>query len=65
MSLQQRVLWIFFFQPIVYGAWLPRIPEIQDKPGLDAVGLSIALLGAPADILSTILFALRLSQRRA
>jgi len=61
MSLQQRVLWIFFFQPIAFAAWLPRIPEIQDRLGLDALGLSIALLGAPAGILTTILFAGRLT----
>ncbi len=52
---------MFFFQPIAFAAWLPRIPEIQDRLGLDALGLSIALLGAPAGILTTILFAGRLT----
>ena len=57
MNVQTRILGIFFLQSIALGAWLPRIPEIQDKLALDNAGLAIALLGAPAGILTTLLFA--------
>ncbi len=60
MSLQQRVLWAFFLQPIVFGAWIPRIPEIQTKLALDPTGLAIALAGAPIGTLITLTFAGRL-----
>lgn len=47
----------FFLQPIAFGAWLPRIPEVQEKLGLDAAGLAFALIGMPAGILATLPFA--------
>ena len=43
-------------QPIAFGSWLPRIPEIQEQLGLDARGLALALLGLPTGILVTLLF---------
>ncbi len=57
MSIQHRLLGIFFLQSLALGAWLPRIPEIQEKLSLDNAGLAIALLGAPVGILITLLFA--------
>ncbi len=60
MSLQYRVLWAFFLQPVALGAWIPRIPEIQTKLALDPAGLALALAGAPVGTLLTLLFAGRL-----
>lgn len=60
MSLQQRVLWVFFLQPLTLGAWIPRIPEIQTKLALDPAGLALALAGAPIGTLISLLFAGRL-----
>ena len=60
MSLQKRVLWLFFLQPIVFGAWIPRIPEIQTKLTLDPAGLALALAGSPIGTLITLAFAGRL-----
>ncbi|HEY8596326.1 MAG TPA: MFS transporter [Devosiaceae bacterium] len=60
MSLQQRVLWLFFLQPVAFGAWIPRIPQIQTKLALDPAGLALALAGGPVGTLITLLFADRL-----
>ena len=60
MSLQQRALWVFLLQPIAFGAWIPRIPEIQSKLALDPVGLALALAGGPVGTLITLTFAGRL-----
>lgn len=45
---------VFFLQPIAFGAWLPRIPEIQQKLGLGPADLAIALLGLPIGTLLTL-----------
>lgn len=50
------IKFIFVLQPIAFGSWLPRIPEIQEKLSLDAKGLALTLLGLPAGILLTLLF---------
>lgn len=60
VSIQNRVLAVFYLQPITLGAWLPRIPEVQAKLDLDPAGLAIGLLGAPIGTLITLLFAGRL-----
>ena len=60
MSPQQRVLWVFYLQPVVFGAWIPRIPEIQTKLMLDPAGLAVALIGAPIGTLIALTFAGRL-----
>jgi MFS family permease len=41
------VLLAFFLEPIAFGSWLPRIPDVQDALGLGAGGLALALLGLP------------------
>lgn len=56
ISDQTLIRLVFGLQPIAFGAWLPRIPEIQEQLGLDARGLALALLGLPAGILITLLF---------
>ena len=47
------IMAVFFLQPIAFGAWLPRIPEIQQKLGLGPADLAIALLGLPIGTLLT------------
>lgn len=36
---------LFFANGAVYGNWLPRLPEIKDRLGVDNSGLAVALLG--------------------
>lgn len=54
MSFQKSVMAIFFLQPIAFGSWLPRIPEIQARLELGPADLALALLGMPVGILSTL-----------
>lgn len=63
MPFQRLVMLIFFLQPIAFGSWLPRIPDIQAKLGLGPGDLAIALLGMPVGILITLPFAGRLVSR--
>lgn len=48
---------IFLLQPIAFGSWLPRIPDIQLALGLGPGGLALALLGLPVGTLLTLPFA--------
>lgn len=54
---QRLVMLAFFLQPIAFGSWLPRIPEIQSAMGLGSAALAIALLGMPVGTLLTLPFA--------
>lgn len=54
------VMAVFFLQPIAFGAWLPRIPDIQQRLGLGPGDLAFALLGLPIGTLLTLIFAGRL-----
>jgi MFS family permease len=54
---------IFFLQPIAFGSWLPRIPDIQAKLGIGPADLALALLGMPVGILVTLPFAGRFVSR--
>ncbi|MEQ1769492.1 MAG: MFS transporter [Devosia sp.] len=54
---------IFFLQPVMFGSWLPRIPEIQHALGLGPAGLALALLGLPIGTLLTLPFAGRIVGR--
>ena len=63
MPLQRLVMLIFFLQPIAFGAWLPRIPDIQAKLELGTADLSVALLGLPIGTLITLPFAGRIVSR--
>src|SRR5690606_37914804 len=54
---QRLVMLAFFFQPIAFGSWLPRIPEVQQALGLGPAALAFALLGMPIGTLLTLLFA--------
>ncbi|WP_423069438.1 MFS transporter [Devosia sp. CN2-171] len=48
---------VFFLQPIAFGSWLPRIPDVQQALGLGPAGLAMVLLGLPAGTLLTLPFA--------
>lgn len=63
MTNQRLIMLIFFLQPIAFGAWLPRIPDVQQRLGLGPAELAIALLGMPVGILLTLPFAGRLVAR--
>lgn len=54
------VMAVFFLQPIAFGAWLPRIPDIQQRLELGPADLAMALLGLPIGTLTALLFAGRL-----
>lgn len=54
---QRLTMLIFFLQPIAFGSWLPRIPEVQQALGLGPAGLAVALLGLPVGTLLTLPFA--------
>jgi MFS family permease len=48
---------VFFLQPVAFGSWLPRIPEVQASMGLGPAALALALLGMPVGTLITLPFA--------
>jgi len=54
MSPQLRIMLVFFLQPVAFGAWLPRIPDVQAALGVGPATLALALLGMPAGILLTL-----------
>lgn len=54
---QRLTMLVFFLQPIAFGAWLPRIPDVQQALGLGPSGLALALLGLPCGTLLTLPFA--------
>ena len=57
-SLVKRLtMLVFFLQPIAFGSWLPRIPEVQSALGLGPAGLALVLLGLPCGTLLTLPFA--------
>lgn len=57
MTHQRLAMLVFFLQPIAFGAWLPRIPDVQRALDLGAADLALALLGMPIGILLTLPFA--------
>jgi MFS family permease len=57
LSPQRLTMLIFFLQPIAFGSWLPRIPDVQQALGLGPAGLAFALLGLPVGTLLTLPFA--------
>ncbi|WP_137149980.1 MFS transporter [Devosia sp. FKR38] len=54
---QRLTMLVFFLQPIAFGSWLPRIPDVQQALGLGPSGLALALLGLPCGTLLTLPFA--------
>ena len=53
---QHLTMLIFFLQPIAFGGWLPRIPDIQEALGLGPAALAVALIGLPCGTLLTLPF---------
>lgn len=51
------VMLVFFVQPLAFGSWLPRIPDVQLALGLGPAGLALVLLGLPCGTLLTLPFA--------
>lgn len=47
----------FLLQPLAFGGWLPRIPEIQARLGLGPGELALTLLGLPAGLVLVMPFA--------
>lgn len=58
-----RIRCIFALQALVFGAWLPRIPEVKDGLGLSPLDLALVLLGMPAGIMVMLAFAGRIVRR--
>ncbi len=56
------IRWIFFLQPVVLGAWFPRIPQVQATVGLGEGDLAIALTGMPLGLLVALSFGGRLAE---
>lgn len=54
---QRLTMLVFFLQPVAFGSWLPRIPDVQLALGLGPSGLALALLGLPCGTLLTLPFA--------
>jgi hypothetical protein len=50
---QHLIMLAFLLQPLAFGNWLPRIPEIQERLGLGPAELALALLGMPIGLLAT------------
>jgi MFS family permease len=63
MTAQRFTMAVFFVQPLAFGAWLPRIPDVQQQLGLGPAALALALLGLPVGTLLTLPFAGRLVGR--
>src|SRR3569833_521080 len=57
LSRQRLTMLVFFLQPIPFGSWLPRIPDVQHALGLGPAGLAVALLGLSCGTLVTLPFA--------
>jgi MFS family permease len=52
MSARTAVTTVFFLNGAVFSSWYARLPAIQDDIGLGTGALGVALLGAPAGLLS-------------
>src|SRR3569832_130565 len=57
LSRQRLTMLVFFLQPIPFGSWLPRIPDVQHTLGLGLVVLVVVLLGFFCGTLVTLPFA--------
>lgn len=47
MTQVRLIMLLFFLEPLVFGNWLSRIPEVQAGLGLRPAELALALLGMP------------------
>ncbi|PIO98210.1 MFS transporter [Pleomorphomonas carboxyditropha] len=60
MTQVRLIMLIFFLDPLVFGNWLSRIPEVQAGLGLSPAELALALLGMPVSNLLILPFAGRI-----
>jgi len=60
MTQARLIMFIFFLEPLVFGNWLSRIPEVQAGLGLSPAQLALALLGMPISNLLILPFAGRI-----
>jgi len=57
MTPQRLIMLAFFLQPVAFGSWLPRIPDVAQRLGLGPAELSLTLIGLPVGIGVTLPFA--------
>lgn len=62
-SLRFLILVIFALQPLAFGAWLPRIPDVRNALGISPSVLALCLLGLPVGTLLALPFAGRFVAR--
>ena len=60
---QTLIMTVFALQPVAFGAWLPRIPDMRAALDLTPALLALCLLGLPVGILSMLPFAGRFVAR--
>ncbi len=53
---------VFLLQPLVLGAWFPRIPQVQNTIGLGEGALALALIGMPLGLLATLFVGGRIAE---
>ena len=53
----------FALQPIVLGAWFPRLPQVQERLDLTTSELALALIGLPIGLLVFLFIGGRLAER--
>ena len=53
---------VFFLQPLVLGAWFPRIPQVQEHIGLSEGELAFALIGMPLGLLASLSFGSKIAE---
>lgn len=63
MTKQKLIMFISFIQPVAFGSWLLRIPDVQAKLRRGPAELAFALLGMPTGTLLTLPVAGRLVAR--
>lgn len=57
LSPARLIMLTFLLQPLAFGAWLPQIPQIQERLGLGPAELALGLLGMPAGLILAMPFA--------
>ena len=53
---------VFFLQPLVLGAWFPRIPQVQERIGLSEGELAFALIAMPLGLLAALAFGSKIAE---
>ncbi|SFS16796.1 MFS transporter [Yoonia litorea] len=57
------IRWVFLLQPLILGAWFPRIPQVQQTIGLSEGALAFALIGMPIGLLIALSFGSKIAER--